>query len=83
MRAAARQDPHRAARERVTGFGRPDAGGVDDRRGRDLEVAVRSRRSIAERVAIPLTRIGRGPVARTRVTATASGAMAVRATASV
>ena len=36
--ATGRQDPHRRALERVVGFGCPDAGGVDDGAGRDVEV---------------------------------------------
>ena len=40
VRSTAGQDPHRAAGERVSRFGGPHPGRVNDRRGRDLEVAV-------------------------------------------
>ena len=72
--AAARQDVERAAAERVIGLGGPDARRVDDGPGRDVEIAARSsgpRRRRLDR--LPKLQSLRMPVARTRVTATATG----------
>ena len=84
MRAATGQDAERSAAERVIRLGRPDPGRIDDGAGRDLELVAGREVDDLEDVDRPgLAGSERMPVARTRVTARAPAAMAVRATASV